>query len=112
MICSFPQSAKVHLMPCRSQARSDIHWDISGHPTAIPQERTETPWDASTFPSDEIVAPLEDTNELVIGDVVKIFQIYKAQPDWAAFFMKQLIPALRSKSTKEIRNIYGRCEKN
>ena len=56
----------------------------------------ETSWDASTFPSDEIVAPLEDTNELVIGDVVKIFQIYKAQPDWAAFFMKQLIPALRA----------------
>ena len=67
---------------------------------------------ARFLPTHEIVAPLGDTNDLVIGDVVKIFQIYKAQPDWAAFFMKQLIPALRSKSTKEIRNIYGRCEKN
>jgi hypothetical protein len=52
--------------------------------------------------------PLEDTNDLVIDDVVKIFQIYKAQPDWASFFIKQLIPAPRSGSTQDIRNIYGR----
>jgi hypothetical protein len=51
---------------------------------------------ARFLPTHEIVAPLGDTNDLVIGDVVKIFQIYKAQPDWAAFFMKQLIPALRA----------------
>jgi hypothetical protein len=59
------------------------------------------------------VTPLEaDTNDLVIDDVVKIFQIYKAQPDWASFFIKQLIPAPRSRSTQDIRNNYGRCEKN
>jgi hypothetical protein len=46
----------------------------------------ETSWDASTFPSDEIVAPLEETNDLVIDDVVKIF----GKPDWAAVFMKEL----------------------
>jgi hypothetical protein len=91
-------------MPCRSQTRSDIRWDIG----TFRKDVLETSWDASTFPSDEIVAPLEDTNDLVIDDVVKIFEIYKAKPMWGAFMMKQLVPELGSKSAEDIQKIYSR----